>query len=305
MFKRLLVPLDGSSLAETVLPAAAFLATRLDASVVLIHVIEPDAPPAVHGQRHLHTAPEAEAYLRAIASTVFPPKVPVETHVHAEKISNVTHSIVEHITEFGSELILMCTHGRSGARKLLFGAIAQQIASLGSVPMLFFPAAAAGTSTVFALNNLLVPLDGEPAHEHSLPVAADLARRCGAALHLVRVVHTYGDISGPWVQTSRLLPGTTSRMLEMAVGEAQEYLDGVKTTIALQQVAVTTEVLRGDPAVVVAEAAAIGHYDLIVIGTHGKIGTDAFWSGSITSRICLSGDTPMLLIPASPAPMDK
>ena len=61
---------------------------------------------------------------------------------------------------------------------------------------------------------------------------------------------------------------------------------------------VTTEVLRGDPAEVIGEAAAVGQFDLIVIGTHGKIGTDAFWSGSVASKICLSCDTPLLLIPA-------
>ena len=140
MFKRLLIPLDGSRLAETVLPAAVFLATHLKASVVLIHVIEPDAPTAVHGQRHLHTAGEAEAYLRETAAATFPPEIRVETHVHAEKIDSVTKSIAAHVTEFGSELILMCTHGKGGAKRLLFGSNAQQIASLGDVPMLFFPA---------------------------------------------------------------------------------------------------------------------------------------------------------------------
>jgi nucleotide-binding universal stress UspA family protein len=303
MFKRLLIPLDGSSLAETILPAAAFLATRLKASVVLIHVIEPDAPSAVHGQRHLHTATEAEAYLREVATAAFPPDVRVETHVHAEKIESVTKSIAAHVTEFGSELILMCTHGKGGPRRLLFGSNAQQIASLGEVPMLFFPATIESPMP-FAMNNLLVPLDGQPEHEHSLPIAVDLARRCGATLHLVRVVHTYGDLSGPWVQSSRLLPGTTSRMLEMAVQEAQEYLDGLAVSLERERVPVTIEVLRGDPAVVIGEAAAVNQSDLIVIGTHGKIGAEAFWSGSVASRICLSSDTPLLLVPAAPADSD-
>jgi nucleotide-binding universal stress UspA family protein len=300
MFKRLLVPLDGSSLAETILPAASFLATRLKASVVLIHVIEPDAPSEVHGQRHLRTAIEAEGYLREIAATAFPPEIRVETHVHAETIESVTKSIAAHVTEFGSELILMCTHGKSGPRRLLFGSNAQQTASLGAVPVLLFPVAVE-SPTPFGLQKLLVPLDGQPEHEHSLPIAVDLARYSKASLHLVRVVHTFGDLSGPWVQSSRLLPGTTGRMLEMAVQEAQDYLDGLKNTIVGEQVTVTTDVLRGDPAEVVAEAAAVGGFDLIVVGTHGKIGAEAFWSGSVASKICLSCGTPVLLVPAAPA----
>jgi nucleotide-binding universal stress UspA family protein len=253
----------------------------------------------------LHTAAEAESYLREIASTRFAPGVPTETHVHAEKITTVTESVVQHVTEFGSELILMCTHGKSGPRKLLFGSIAQQIASLGSIPMLFFPAAAGEVTAPFALNNLLVPLDGEPSHEHSLPAAADLARRCGGSLHLLRVVPTYGDLSGPWVQSSRLLPGTTSRMLDMAVEEAREYLEGLTRAFSPKDVPVTVEVLRGDPAPVICEAAAANHVDMIVVGTHGRIGTDAFWSGSVAARICLSGVTPLLLVPAPPVGMDK
>jgi len=299
MFTRLLVPLDGSRLAETVLPAAAFLAARLGASVVLIHVIEPDAPADVHGEAHLRSEPDADAYLRKIAAAFFPSPVAVETHVHAGEYTNVTRSITDHVTEFGSDLILMCTHGRSGPRQFLFGSIAQQIGSLGSVPVLFFRAAAGPPPTTFTLNRLLVPLDGDSSHEHSLAAARNLARRCGAALHLLRVVPLYGDLSGPWVQSSRLLPGTTSRMLEMTVQEAHDYLESLKMTIEQDQLPVTAEVLRGDPADVIAEAAEADQADLIVVGTHGRVGTDAFWSGSVASKLCRSCPTPVLLIPAA------
>src|SRR5207247_2465328 len=67
VFGHLLVPLDGSRLAETALPAAAELARRLRASVTLLHVLEPDAPPTVHGDRHLRSPAEAEGYLAGAA----------------------------------------------------------------------------------------------------------------------------------------------------------------------------------------------------------------------------------------------
>ena len=63
MFRHLLVPLDGSRLAESALPAAGELAHRLGASVTLLHVLEPTAPPTVHGDRHLRSPAEAEGYL--------------------------------------------------------------------------------------------------------------------------------------------------------------------------------------------------------------------------------------------------
>ena len=64
----LLVPLDGSSLAESVLPSVGFLAKKLNTSVTLIHIIEKDAPEKVHGQQHLRLSKQAEKYLNNIAA---------------------------------------------------------------------------------------------------------------------------------------------------------------------------------------------------------------------------------------------
>ena len=72
MFKHLLVPLDGSHLAEAALPAAACLAEHLGASITLIHIIERDVSGEIHGERHLKTPAEANAYLEAVAGRTFP-----------------------------------------------------------------------------------------------------------------------------------------------------------------------------------------------------------------------------------------
>ena len=93
MFKHLLVPLDGSRLAEAALPAAAFLAARLGASVTLIHIIEHDAPQEVHGEHHLTSGDEACAYLEAAARHMqeHAPGVTldVERHVHTAEMKDV------------------------------------------------------------------------------------------------------------------------------------------------------------------------------------------------------------------------
>ena len=66
MFTHLLVPLDGSSLAETALPATAYLARVLPARVTLLHLVERHPPSEVHHDRHLTNAAEASAYLESI-----------------------------------------------------------------------------------------------------------------------------------------------------------------------------------------------------------------------------------------------
>ena len=181
MFSRLLVPLDGSALAEVVLPATLYLAQTLSASVTLIHVIEQDAPPQVHGERHLTTASEARAYLEAVTARSFPPDLRrrVEQHVHTGAVSDVARTITDHVGEFDSDLIVMCTHGRSGLHHWLFGSIAQQTIALGTTPILLIRPTEAELALPFHCRRLLVPLDGKPDHEQAVPVALDLAHACG------------------------------------------------------------------------------------------------------------------------------
>ncbi len=81
----LLIPLDGSRLAEAALPVAAALAERLGARVTLLHVLERDPPREVHGEPHLGAAGEACAYLDEVAARAFAAVAPVVRHVHEGK----------------------------------------------------------------------------------------------------------------------------------------------------------------------------------------------------------------------------
>jgi nucleotide-binding universal stress UspA family protein len=116
MFKHIFVPLDGSKLAEAALPATAFFARCFGAQVSLVHLIEKGRPQTVHDQPHLHDEKEAAAYLGKIAAS-FPKEQHVNFHVHAEEVSHVAQSIVDHsMTELHSDLVIMCTHGGDGTR---------------------------------------------------------------------------------------------------------------------------------------------------------------------------------------------
>jgi nucleotide-binding universal stress UspA family protein len=297
MYKRLLVPLDGSQLAESILPVAVCLARSLNATVTLVHIIERNAPLEIHGEEHLHDVSSAEAYLGRVAEQWFTGVTAVETHVHSEEVANVARSILQHVTETDSDLTLMCTHGHSGARQFLYGSIAQQIAA-AAVPVLFVRTDSTGGQTEFTLHRFLVPLDGDPEHEQGLAVAAELARACGAAIHLLTVVPSINLVSGSWTQSVRLLPSTTDRMLRMEAGEAEQYLQGHQRKLETMSLAVTTEVLRGDPAEEIVKASSAPEIDLVVLGTHGTVGTKAFWSGSVTAKVARRTLAPVLLIPA-------
>jgi nucleotide-binding universal stress UspA family protein len=136
MFKKILVPLDGSHLAEAALPAALSLSEKLNAQITLLHVIEQNAPEVVHNEPHLSRPEQADAYLENLAERSFPAKIKAKWHVHNTEVKNVTDSIVEHTDEFKPDLVIMCAHGRSGIRDMLFGRIAQQVVAKGSTPVL-------------------------------------------------------------------------------------------------------------------------------------------------------------------------
>lgn len=298
MFKHLLVPLDGSRMAETALPAAAYLAETHGASVTLIHIIERDAPQEVHRERHLRNTAEARAYLDEVAARSLPAGLRAERHVHTSEVSDVARSLVEHAGEFKPDLIVMCTHGRSGPRNWLFGSIAQQVVALGTTPVLLTRPPKAGPLQAFVCRRLLVPLDGDPAHEQCLPVAAGLAQACGAALHLVMVVPTLGTLAGEKAAAGKLLPRTMAELLDIRQQGAEDYLRRHLTELQAAGLTGTTEVRRGDPASAVLDAAQQAEADLIVLATHGKTGTEAFWSGSVAPKIASHSNVPLLLVPS-------
>ena len=303
MFKHLLVPLDGSRLAESALPAAAFLAQTLGARVTLIHVIERGAPKEVHSQRHLSQPEEADQYLKEIAACAFPASLSVETHVHTSEVKDVARSIVEHTGELQPDLIVMCSHGSGGLRDRLFGSIAQQIIAVvrntpqNAAPVFLVRPGKNAPAQPFRLEKILLPLDGKPEHEQGLPVAAGLAQACGAALHLAMVVPTFGTLRGEQAASSRLLPGATSAVLELAESGGQVYLQNLLPGLLARGLVVTGEVARGDPASTVARIAERARAGLIVLGTHGKAGTEAFWSGSFAPKISSKTSLPLLLVP--------
>jgi len=298
-------------MAESALAAAAYLASRIRARVTLLHCIERAAPETVHGERHLREPEEARAYLEEAAARAFPPGAEIACHTHAPEIADVAPSILEHATEMPSTLIVMCTHGRSGLGNLLLGNIAQRIVGSGTTPVLLVPPAEAATPRragaasgkadngkhKFACRRLLVPLDGDAAHEQALSVAGELAAACRSEIHLVFVVATRGSLPGSDAAVGLLLPHATRAVLEIARKEAEAYLDRHVQCQRAGGHTVTSEVCRGDAPKAIARATQRNHADLIVMATHRKQAADAFWSGSVAPRVASYTKRPLLLVP--------
>ena len=299
MIRHILVPLDGSPLAEEALPAAAGLAGRAGAKVTLLHVVERHPPKAVHGQRHLCQADQAEAYLAAVAARAFPGGVSVTCHVHREAAQDVARSLVWHVEELGPDLIVMSAHGPVRLRDRLSGNLAQQIMTSRIVPVLLLRPGPDG-SVRFPFRNLLVPLDGQAEHEASLAPTGDLAAMFDAATLLLTVLPVRGSPARLGQVVADMLPAASREMLALSAQAAGEYLERKVADLAGRGVRVSGRVVDGDPPAAILHASDQAGSDLIVLSTHGKAGTHAFWSGSIGPRLLRRAQASFLLVPASP-----
>lgn len=295
-FQHLLVPLDGSTAAEAVAPSAARLARKAGAAVVLLHLIERDAPSVVHGGHHITSRQEAETYLQQVAEKHFAGHK-VSWHVHTDGVRDVAQSVSSHADEFQPNLIVMCAHDHIGWWRWFWGSLGQQVVRQAMPPVLLFRYVDA-LSPEFPFRRVLIPLDGDPRHETGVDAGGELARLSAAPVDLLQVVPTRSTLAGPRGITRSYLPGATQAILDLAESQTRQYLAGQLQRLADRGLSGAASIARGEPFEEI-----IAHMDrvkpnLLVLGTHGKVGAEAFWAGSISQRLLDACNATFLLAPA-------
>ncbi|HEX9370885.1 MAG TPA: universal stress protein [Roseiflexaceae bacterium] len=307
---KILVPLDGSALAEQALPYAQLIAPLLDASVRLIRVISyadhqhllaseqmmlakggPPPPLYVREQqawKQLRT--HAERYLAAQAALLRRAGVDVEAEV---AVDLPAEAIVENAARGDCALIAMATHGYGGLSRWALGSIADKVVQAAPAPVLLVRAAAGGPAAAPALRRILVPLDGSALAEQALPLAATLAAETGAALLLLLVVEP--SLGMELGMPPRLRPDQALSLLrDRLMREADRVVGGLDRG----HVSMTPLVAEGHPAEAIVDIAAQRHADLIVMSTHGRSGLRRWALGSIADKVLHATTTPLILIGA-------
>jgi nucleotide-binding universal stress UspA family protein len=138
MYKCALIPLDGSMVAESIIPFILEIAGPLDMEVALLRVLVPVPPMAVEGTRHVaiedvdKLRADAEEYLASIAAELRAKGVRVATAVRR---GDPVAQILDGAREVGADLIAMTTHGRSGLSRLFFGSVAAAVLAHAEVPV--------------------------------------------------------------------------------------------------------------------------------------------------------------------------
>lgn len=288
-FSRILAPLDGSQLAEAVLPAACSLARRLQGTLLLLHVPEERPPDEVHGEPHLGGVEDARAYLDEQARELRGRGVDVEVHVHERAVGDVATAIDTHAHELRADLIAMCAHGRSNLRTRLMGSIAERILRGGSIPILLRTVRRPGVAE-FDLRKLLVPIDFGHDVEAALSAAVALAAPYGASVTLLSALEP------PPPTTARLLPGTSALTREYDLADLEHRLGELckRLRVDLPEVrAVVADELPTDAIVAASESLPA---DLIVLVTDAHGGLSTWYDPSTGRQLLGRPDLTLLLI---------
>ena len=296
----ILVPLDGSPLAEQVLPyAQALLAPG--AELILLQVAEEPEP--IYGMRGQLLVPieDQQRMLERLAREVL---TRAEATLRAERPpvrlevvgGDPAEQIVQHAAGRQVELIAMTTHGRGALGRWVFGSVADRVARSAPVPVLLVRPSA-GEPRPAAIRRLVVPLDGSALAEEALPTAQALATRLGIPMHLITAIDVMRLIPpalGPVVAFDATAYQETISQLDAA---AAALLTEMSERLAHQGLHTSSEVAHGSPFVTIAEAVHDG--DLIVMTSHGRSGVQRWLLGSVAEKLVREAPVPVVLVPVA------
>lgn len=284
MTKRILVPLDGSPLAERVLPHVRKLLLRQDAEVMLLHVLQ-RLPPADYRNAG---ALEAEAARRELEA--------LQQQLAGEgaraRIAFMTGDPAEEILEFAEafqpSLIAMTTHGRTGLARAFRGSIAEQVLRHCPFPIyLANPLAFGATepSTASTIRRILVPTDGSDASARIIPLVEDFARTYDSEILLLYVAAIYPDpMEYP---VPMVLPSSE---------DAAEVVERFARRFDPAAGKVRTRVAFGLPSAQIVQAASLEGAELVAMATHGRTGVSRFLLGSVAEEVLRSCPCPTLIL---------
>jgi nucleotide-binding universal stress UspA family protein len=305
MYKRMLVPLDGSELAEVALSYAKELAGRLDLELFLLHVYEP------HGSESQFTR---QLYIERAAEIAEMQSRGVQTKTGATPGGKaveargevVTGHPAEEIIRFASEnnidLILMATHGRSGVKRWVLGSVADKVLRASEVPIWLVRAAIPEeiVHDEWPKRTMLVPLDGSKLAESVLPHVEALAKQRGAELVQIVLLRVTEEpfVTSDYPEASMQLTWEehVRRIKEHFRQKAERYLVQVQQRLAKAGLNVRSEVLMGKPADEIISYAHNNHPNLVVMATHGYSGISRWEYGSVADKVLHGVTSPIFMV---------
>ncbi len=271
--KPILVPLDGSHIAEYALPAAAWYSRVTGAPLKFIHVLDEDTKP----EERQRAAANFEKYAAGVASSHGLGKVECQVLAGSAAEQVLSASI-------GASAIVLASHGRGGFKAMVVGSVADKIVRGSQVPVLIEPGTDKPSGAPGAPRPILVGLDGSEEAERGLAAARHIAEKDGAPVVIVR---SYMIPPPVGIEFATYPADLASTMEEAARAYLSEKAKPGEKTVLMQ----------GDATTAIQQSAEEVNAGLIVLTSSGKGLTKRIALGSTTDRVIHGTDRPVLVIP--------
>jgi len=291
MFDKILVPLDGSELAEVTLWYAEGLAGRMRSAITLLLVLSPEDLTS----RYMY-----DCYLKEITKRT---KANAEERSAGKKEGEIkvgyeilkgdaAEEIVDYADKARTNLIIMSTQGRSGVRRWALGNVANKVLRATGKPVLLIRAKGAKPDVYRdRLVKVLVPVDGSKESESILRYVTYIATELDLEVTLFHA----------WVRKSEDITFTTEglKRLNQARKRREGYIKRIETRLKRKGVNVNSvfkEVLTGGAAEEIIKMAEEGDFSMVAMSTHGRSGLGRWIFGSNAEKVLEAGSTPLLLV---------
>lgn len=302
MYTKILVPIDGSELAEAPLGYAKELATRSGAELILLHVCGPEECHC--GPEECHIQPMHRVYVEHTADMLrhrFQ-----ESEAARVEISSVilagspAREILRYVEENEVSLIVMATHARSGIRQWVMGSVAVKIHRCSNAPVRIVRSLRSAETAPYDWpeRRILALLDGSERAEQLLPYLVDHARMSDAEVTLLRVCEP-PLISSDYPEA--IMPLTWEEYIKRVTSYQKEqcslYFDDMEKRLQGMGLKVKSEGLLGNAAEEITNYVTRNQFDLIALTTHARCGIGVWPIGSVADKVIHGTSSPILLVP--------
>jgi len=288
MYKKILVPLDGSKLARQVFPCVVEMSRAFGSEAVLVGVC--DSEESEEGQacrNYIHN--EAERLKKIMKTSAAGVKTVILGGKPAEEI-------IKYAEKSNIDIIIISSHGRSGIKPWSLGSTVHKVVHRVHAPLIIIRAEEKPEESdeTRLFSRILVPLDGSDRSARIVPYVTALAKKLKVEIILFHVVelgkhvHTIGGLE--YVRYN-------DQDIDKEKEEAQSYLDGIASNISGSKSTVTCEIRVGDSAEEIIKLAAEKDCSLIAMSSHGFSGIEAWAYGSVTRKILHSVNRSIMFVP--------
>ncbi|PTQ92846.1 nucleotide-binding universal stress UspA family protein [Nitrosomonas nitrosa] len=320
MIKRVLIPLDGSELAERAVPHLLRFITSEQTELLLMTALSSSVFPLLSDKMRSLTSErivlsdesEASEQMQMIAQQL----VQRGFRVESQFLPGVAAECILHLSEKANvDLIAMSTHGRTGIELALLGSVADKVVRNARSPVFIVPSKQCAAQETLVVNArspvfivpskvmtetapppraIVLPLDGTTLAETALPVARQFAKDTGAVIHLLRVIE-FRDSEDELVADETAIDLNEAKG-QPVVRQAACYLERIQLQLQLAGVVSRCHTVEGDPAEAIIRMARAEDADLITMSTHGRSGVERIVHGSVVSQVISNAMCPLLLM---------